>query len=222
MPFLFITEASSWPKHWPAGSGLTYKPNDQQFTQKQEKICHFIQDGNPEMLKEQKEGIFGSRAEVFHPHHNVGVSVQELYDLLQTPEAALQAAQQELCKLILGSWRFVVQILQQNPDELNDGEDEGAKRQSPCHKPERSPQRRKHREGRNVVRLGKGPVVRGKGSIGTPEEEEDVVELLFLWRVREILENTKEEPGTEFQATPSTVKGKTGGQVTHMRIQYQE
>uniref|UniRef100_A0A8C7YV08 Uncharacterized protein n=1 Tax=Oryzias sinensis TaxID=183150 RepID=A0A8C7YV08_9TELE len=155
----------------------------QQFTQKQEKICHFIQDGNPEMLCVQQ-----------HLHHNVGVSVQELYDLLQTPEAALQAAQQELCKLILGSWRFVVQILQQNPDELDDGEDEGAKRQSPCHKPERSPQRRKHREGRNVVRLGKGPVVRGKGSIGTPEEEEDVAlgvrTSLFLWRVREILQES--------------------------------
>lgn len=55
-------------------------------------------------------------------------------------------------------------------------------------KPERSPQGRKDWEGRHVVRLDRGPVVRGEGpgqghlsqgrdEVGAPEEEEDVVEL---------------------------------------------
>lgn len=36
-------------------------------------------------------------------YHNVGVSVEELDEFLQTPEAALQTAQQELGTLIFGS-----------------------------------------------------------------------------------------------------------------------
>lgn len=30
---------------------LTHKSNDEQFAQKQEEICHFIQDSHPGMLK---------------------------------------------------------------------------------------------------------------------------------------------------------------------------
>uniref|UniRef100_A0A3B5BF09 Uncharacterized protein n=1 Tax=Stegastes partitus TaxID=144197 RepID=A0A3B5BF09_9TELE len=142
-------------------STLTHKPDDEQFAQEQEEICHFIQDTT---------------------HHDVGVSVQELDAFLQTPEAALQTAQQELCKLVLErhTFQLVVQILQQNPDDLNDGEDEGAERQSPCVIPGtrlNSPQGGKHRPGGHVIRLDEGPVVRGEGPVGAPEEEEDVVEL---------------------------------------------
>lgn len=36
-------------------------------------------------------------------HHNVGISIQELDTFLQTPETALETAQQEPGKLILGS-----------------------------------------------------------------------------------------------------------------------
>uniref|UniRef100_A0A3B4YFI3 Uncharacterized protein n=1 Tax=Seriola lalandi dorsalis TaxID=1841481 RepID=A0A3B4YFI3_SERLL len=113
-------------------SRLTHKPNDEQFAQKQEEICHFIQD----------EGI---------------------------SEAALQT--------------LVVQILQQNPDDLNYGEDEGAERQTSGMIPET-----RHERSRHVIWLDKGPVVRSKGpgqshlsqtddKVGTPEKEEDVVEL---------------------------------------------
>lgn len=38
-------------------------------------------------------------------HHDVGISVQELDAFFQTPEAALQTAQQELGKFILGSYK---------------------------------------------------------------------------------------------------------------------
>uniref|UniRef100_A0A8C7F7C2 Uncharacterized protein n=1 Tax=Oncorhynchus kisutch TaxID=8019 RepID=A0A8C7F7C2_ONCKI len=118
----------------------------------------------------EEEGIFGRRAEVLYTNHNVGISVDELDEFLQAPEAALET--------------LVVDVLQQNPDDLDDGEDERAKRQGTCVIPEQG----KDGEGRHVVRLDQGPVVGGKGpsqghltqrchKVGTPEEQEDVVEL---------------------------------------------
>uniref|UniRef100_A0A3Q3Q1Q6 Uncharacterized protein n=1 Tax=Monopterus albus TaxID=43700 RepID=A0A3Q3Q1Q6_MONAL len=156
---------------------------------------HKLRGHSPDHVPhEEEEGVSGRRAEVLAINR---VSVEELDKLLQAPEAALQAAQQELCKLILGDCgqQLVVQILQQNPDDLNDGEDEGAERQSSRVIPERhilsskpSPQGRKQWAGGHVIWLDKGPVVGGKGpgqghlsqsrdEVGTPEEEEDVVEL---------------------------------------------
>uniref|UniRef100_A0A674DB90 Uncharacterized protein n=1 Tax=Salmo trutta TaxID=8032 RepID=A0A674DB90_SALTR len=131
----------------------------------------------------EEEGIFGRSAEVLYTHHNVGISVDELDEFLQAPEAALETAQQELCDLWL-TLELVVDVLQQNPDDLDDGEDERAKRQGTCVIPEQG----KDGEGRHVVRLDQGPVVGGKGpsqghltqrchKVGTPEEQEDVVEL---------------------------------------------
>uniref|UniRef100_A0A8D2ZKJ9 Uncharacterized protein n=1 Tax=Scophthalmus maximus TaxID=52904 RepID=A0A8D2ZKJ9_SCOMX len=132
---------------------------------------------------EEEEGISGGGN---HTHHNVGISVEELDAFLQTPEAALQTAQQELGELVL-----VVQILQQNPDDLNYGQNEGAERQTSCVIPttrQRKPAGRKHWEGGHVAGLVEGPVVRGESpgqrhlsqsddEVSAPEEEEDVVEL---------------------------------------------
>lgn len=86
----------------------------------------------------------------------------------------------------------MVQILQQNPDDLNYGQNEGAERQTSCvipttrqrkpavgtqdnrkrcemyqrtcstHTPERPPEGRKHWEGGHVAGLVEGPVVRGE------------------------------------------------------------
>uniref|UniRef100_A0A8C7M553 Uncharacterized protein n=1 Tax=Oncorhynchus kisutch TaxID=8019 RepID=A0A8C7M553_ONCKI len=136
---------------------------------------------------EKEEGIFGRRAEVLQVHtnrwytyHNIGISIDEFDEFLQAPEAALETAQKELCALVLGSFRGE----HTNPDDLDDGEDERAKRQGTCVIPEQG----KDGEGRHVVRLDEGPVVGGKGpsqghltqrchKVGTPEEQEDVVEL---------------------------------------------
>uniref|UniRef100_A0A3Q2CU93 Uncharacterized protein n=1 Tax=Cyprinodon variegatus TaxID=28743 RepID=A0A3Q2CU93_CYPVA len=100
----------------------------------------------------EEEGVSISAA-----HHDVGIPVQELDTFLQTPEAALHAAQQKFGKLILSTW-----------------EDQGSKSQGACVV---STQREGREDGisRNVIWLLEGPVIGSK--ICTPEEEEDVIEL---------------------------------------------
>lgn len=56
----------------------SHKPNNEQFSQKQEEICHFVQDSHPDHVPhEEEEGISGRGAEVFaiNCHHDVGISV---------------------------------------------------------------------------------------------------------------------------------------------------
>uniref|UniRef100_A0A672QNS0 Uncharacterized protein n=1 Tax=Sinocyclocheilus grahami TaxID=75366 RepID=A0A672QNS0_SINGR len=137
--------------------------------------------------------------------HNVGVPVQKLDELLQAPEAAFQTAQQELGKFILCfslTLEFVINILQQNPDNLDDGEDERTKCQRACvisvSIPEGSAQRGTQRVCRHVIGFIRSPVVgckcpcqshlsQSSDKVGTPEEQEDVVELkddqvFVIWR----------------------------------------
>uniref|UniRef100_A0A8D0DEV2 Uncharacterized protein n=1 Tax=Sander lucioperca TaxID=283035 RepID=A0A8D0DEV2_SANLU len=91
-------------------------------------------------------------------HNDVGISVDELDKFLQAPKAALHTAQQELGTLILGSLTIDSRVTLYSK-----------------HTPERSPEGREDGEGRHVIRLDEGPVSRHE--VGTPEEQEDVVEL---------------------------------------------
>uniref|UniRef100_A0A8K9XPA4 Uncharacterized protein n=1 Tax=Oncorhynchus mykiss TaxID=8022 RepID=A0A8K9XPA4_ONCMY len=116
------------------------------------------------------------------------VSVEELDEFLQAPEAALQAAEQELGKAILEhhlTFQLLVQVLQQNPDDLNQRQDEGTEGKGACMV---SRQGEEDGVGWDVVGLLEGPVVGCEGpsqghltqrrhKVSTPEEEEHVVEL---------------------------------------------
>uniref|UniRef100_A0A672UYW7 Uncharacterized protein n=1 Tax=Strigops habroptila TaxID=2489341 RepID=A0A672UYW7_STRHB len=142
---------------------------------------------------QQEEGVAGRGAEVGAvdaSHHDVGVSVEELDELLQAPEAAFEAAQEKLGDLVFGSWRNTRQrVLQNDPDDLDDGEDEGAKGQrAGGDVPERAAEGGEERESRNVSGLLEGPVVGCEGSgqrhlaqrnheVDEPEEHEEVEEL---------------------------------------------
>uniref|UniRef100_A0A668AFH9 Uncharacterized protein n=1 Tax=Myripristis murdjan TaxID=586833 RepID=A0A668AFH9_9TELE len=132
-----------------------------------EEICHLVQDSYP---VREEEGI-SERTKVQQPtHHNVGISVEELDEFLQTPEANEIQRRTEIFELSKTKT--------------------SSKRQSSCVIPntERDNGCREDWEGWHVIRLDKGPVVGGKSpcqghlsqsrdKIGTPEEEEDVVEL---------------------------------------------
>uniref|UniRef100_A0A663N593 Uncharacterized protein n=1 Tax=Athene cunicularia TaxID=194338 RepID=A0A663N593_ATHCN len=134
---------------------------------------------------QQEERVPGRGAEVGavdDAHHDVRVSVEEFDEFFQAPEAALQAAQEELGKLIICSWR---EVLQSDPDDLDDGQDQGAEGEAV---PERAAKGGEQGEGGHVVGFLEGPVVRSEGprqrhlaqrnhEVGKPEEHEDVEEL---------------------------------------------
>uniref|UniRef100_A0A3B3D6J8 Uncharacterized protein n=1 Tax=Oryzias melastigma TaxID=30732 RepID=A0A3B3D6J8_ORYME len=122
---------------------------------------------------EQEKGVPSRRAEVLpiDAHHDVGVPVQELDAFLQTPEAALHAAQQEFSKLVLSTWKT---ILQNDPDDLDQRQDQRAKSQGARVVPTQE-DRGEDGVSRDVARLLEGPV--GRDEVGAPEEQEEVVEL---------------------------------------------
>uniref|UniRef100_A0A3B4X2R6 Uncharacterized protein n=1 Tax=Seriola lalandi dorsalis TaxID=1841481 RepID=A0A3B4X2R6_SERLL len=108
--------------------------------------------------------------DVARTHHDVGIPVKELDTFLQTPEAALHAAYRLLLMLNHLTFQLVIQILQNDPDDLNHRQDQRAKSQGACVVSIQKDETR----GRNIIRLLEGPC---RHKVGAPEEQEDVVEL---------------------------------------------
>uniref|UniRef100_A0A8B9QZ58 Uncharacterized protein n=1 Tax=Anas platyrhynchos TaxID=8839 RepID=A0A8B9QZ58_ANAPL len=173
---------------WPI---LTNTAHDEEFAEEEEEIGDFIlrRTSPDDVPHQQEEGVPGGGAEVGAvntPYHDVGVSVEELDKFFQAPEAALQAAEEELGELPrFGTFQPVVQVLQDHPDDLDDGKDE---RPEGKDVPERAAEGREEGEGRHVVGFLEGPVVRGEGArqchlpqrnheVDEPKEHEDVEEL---------------------------------------------
>uniref|UniRef100_A0A8D2M2C0 Uncharacterized protein n=1 Tax=Zonotrichia albicollis TaxID=44394 RepID=A0A8D2M2C0_ZONAL len=110
-------------------AALTHASHDEELAEEEEEIRDFIQHGHPQ---EERVPRRGAEVGAGDPHHDVGVPVEELEEFLQAPEAALEAAQQELGKLVLAhpsTFQPVVQVLQDDPDHLHDGQDQRAEGQ---------------------------------------------------------------------------------------------
>uniref|UniRef100_A0A8C6TN16 Uncharacterized protein n=1 Tax=Neogobius melanostomus TaxID=47308 RepID=A0A8C6TN16_9GOBI len=133
----------------------------------QQEIGHFIQHSHSTITHIEEEGISGCGAEdagSWVTYHDVCISIEELDEFLQAPEATFE---------------LVVQVLQQHSDDLNGGEDEGAKRQGARVVPAKTITNTELC--RNIVRFDEGPVIRGKrpgqchlpqrcDEVGAPEE----------------------------------------------------
>uniref|UniRef100_A0A8B9G7A7 Uncharacterized protein n=1 Tax=Amazona collaria TaxID=241587 RepID=A0A8B9G7A7_9PSIT len=141
---------------------------------------------------QQEEGVAGRGAEVGAvdaSYHDVGVPIEELEELLQAPEAAFEAAQDELGHFVLCSCQSRRQQ-QNDPDDLDDGEDEGAEGQRAGVRtvPERTAEGGEERECRDILGLLEGPIIgcegagqrhlaQGDHEVDEPEEHEEVEEL---------------------------------------------
>uniref|UniRef100_A0A8V5H104 Uncharacterized protein n=1 Tax=Melopsittacus undulatus TaxID=13146 RepID=A0A8V5H104_MELUD len=129
---------------------------------------------------QQQEGIASRGAEVGAidaSHHDVGVPIEELEELLQAPEAAFEAAQQELGHFILCSWE-IEQEMGHDPDDLDDGEDEGAEGQGARVVPERS--QLQEWDNPQIIGCegsGQSHLAQGDAEVAEPEEHEEVIEL---------------------------------------------
>ena len=80
---------------------------------------------------QQIESIFGGDAKVgaLHGAHDVGVAIDESHELFQAPKAALAKANQASCQVIIVGFQLVFHVLQDGPDEPDDGNDQGTKGQ---------------------------------------------------------------------------------------------
>uniref|UniRef100_A0A674CQZ0 Uncharacterized protein n=1 Tax=Salmo trutta TaxID=8032 RepID=A0A674CQZ0_SALTR len=164
--FTQFTLPSIHTVHTVFNSHKSHSSHGLQFTQSSIHTVHTVFNSHSSHCLQFTQFTRPSIHTVFNSH---SVSVEELDKFLQAPEAALQAAEQELGKAILEhhlTFQLLVQVLQQNPDDLNQRQDEGAEGQGALSLlPEGS------------AKLLEGPVVGCEGPISTPEEEEHVVEL---------------------------------------------
>uniref|UniRef100_A0A3B5RBW1 Uncharacterized protein n=1 Tax=Xiphophorus maculatus TaxID=8083 RepID=A0A3B5RBW1_XIPMA len=145
-------------------TSLTHNANNKELPKKQQEVMNFLE-----------RRAIGQKYPVAAAHHDVGVPVQEFDTFLQTPEAAPHAGH------VFPTFQLVIQILQEDPDDLDQRQDQGAKSQGACVRGEDG-------ISRDIIWLLEGPVIGSKSSrqrhlaqrrhkVCTPEEEEDVVEL---------------------------------------------
>uniref|UniRef100_A0A3P8WDJ4 Uncharacterized protein n=1 Tax=Cynoglossus semilaevis TaxID=244447 RepID=A0A3P8WDJ4_CYNSE len=107
-------------------------------------------------------------------HHNVCISVDELYEALHAPEAASEAADQELSKRVR-TFQFVTHVLQNYSNHLHHSKDQRTKGQGSCVIPVTLPQ------GPVVGREGpsQGALPQGDGEVDQPEEHKQVAEMKY-------------------------------------------
>lgn len=76
-------------------------------------------------------------------NHNVSILVEKFKNFLQTPETALAAAQDEFYDLVVLSifFKFGIDVLQNSPDQLDNGNDGCSKSQRTGVIPQSAPER---------------------------------------------------------------------------------
>ena len=92
-------------------------------------MSYLIQDDHSDTVpQDQTERLFGRAAEVgpVDGCEDIGVPVDELHELLQTPEAAFTEAEEDLHRGLVRPLllEFVLDVLEERSDGLDDGDDE--------------------------------------------------------------------------------------------------
>lgn len=163
-------------KVWPETRHLTtedeegshsYASHHHHFADKQQEVCHLVQYNHPHYVThDEREGVLGRYTEVLPVDGTVhiGIPVDELEELFKAPETAAATTKQcpyDLAVCLL--FHLVVNILQDDSDHANNGNDEGPEGQRPCVVPQGASQAHGESEG-GYLGFIKHPVPGGKSS----------------------------------------------------------
>ena len=108
------------------------KTNHDDLAEEHQEVGNPGEDGQSgHVPQEEEEGVLGRGAEVVAGDgtHDVGVAVEELHELLQTPETTLTATHQalydDIVLVILG--QLLLHLLQNDADHSENGDDKRTK-----------------------------------------------------------------------------------------------
>lgn len=104
---------------------------DDQLAQKEQKVDDFVEDDDTDDVPhEEGKGFLCADAEVrpLDGADDVSVAINELHELLQTPQAALAHADQAAGEVVVVLLQLVLDVGQNGPQHFNDGDDQRSER----------------------------------------------------------------------------------------------
>jgi len=110
--------------------------DNDEFAEEKKEVGDLVEDGNTgDVPQNETKSFFGRDAEVgsIDGGDYVGVAVDELHELFETPEAAFTNAEDSFDYWIVCSFLFqlILDVLEDETDELDDGDDERTEGESP-------------------------------------------------------------------------------------------
>eukprot|EP01136_Pigoraptor_vietnamica_P042466 Opistho-1_new@16697 len=135
---------------------------DGHLAEEEAKVADRVDDGDARCVAEEEpEGLPRGRAErvAVHRNFNVRVPIEKLEELLEAPQAAREAAENELDQLRLLALKLPLDVAEDYPHQLHNRNDEGPERERAEVERDRPEEGAEERERRQLALVAR-PVVR--------------------------------------------------------------